>query len=297
MRITSYKKLYGDSQSQRVSPNISRNQSPSNSMVFEKEGGVLFTPNKFSKPLKFNNKSDLQGDKLSSINRKKENFKEFLQNIQKDFIPGNKVRTMNQSLPQSSKKSVIHDSIKLQMFNNKLKQSVTFFNTKNFQIKTHDKDNLTSSKSTTNVNLNKNRFELLYIIGRGGFGKVWKVIDKKTKKSFAMKEMAKTKFKIFFNLRVLTKKSVESVMNEKRLLSTLKHKFLINMIYSFQDIDNLYLVMDLVSGGDLRFHYSQVRKFKESQASKLIILFQNLLWPVFCWHWSICMGIILFIEI
>lgn len=30
-------------------------------------------------------------------------------------------------------------------------------------------------------------FEYLYIIGKGGFGKVWKVKDKKTKKLYAMK--------------------------------------------------------------------------------------------------------------
>ena len=57
-------------------------------------------------------------------------------------------------------------------------------------------------------------------------------------------------------------------MNERKLLSNLKNKFLINMVYSFQDIDNLYLVMDLVNGGDLRYHYSQVRRFKEEQSSK-----------------------------
>ena len=30
-------------------------------------------------------------------------------------------------------------------------------------------------------------FEYLYIIGKGGFGKVWKVQHKKTKKVYAMK--------------------------------------------------------------------------------------------------------------
>jgi len=41
--------------------------------------------------------------------------------------------------------------------------------------------------------------------------------------------------------------------------STRKHKplsfsFLINMFYAFQDYENLYLVTDLVTGGDLRYH-------------------------------------------
>jgi protein kinase A len=54
--------------------------------------------------------------------------------------------------------------------------------------------------------------------------------------------------------RVLFKKSVESVMNELNLLKCLKDEFLINALYAFQDRDNLYLIMDLISGGDLRFH-------------------------------------------
>ena len=39
----------------------------------------------------------------------------------------------------------------------------------------------------------KNSFEYLTVIGSGGFGKVWKVFQKKYKKIYAMKEMSKTK--------------------------------------------------------------------------------------------------------
>ena len=35
------------------------------------------------------------------------------------------------------------------------------------------------------------------------------------------------------------------------------------MTYSFQDRDNLYLVMDLLTGGDLRYHIGKMRRFKE----------------------------------
>ena len=62
---------------------------------------------------------------------------------------------------------------------------------------------------------NKNHFQFHYVIGRGGFGKVWKIEKKKDKKLFAMKEMSKA--------RIIAKRSVHSVMNEKKFLSTLSH--------------------------------------------------------------------------
>jgi len=55
----------------------------------------------------------------------------------------------------------------------------------------------------------------MYVIGRGGFGKVWKAEQKKNHQLYAMKEMQKA--------RVLAKKSVHSVMNEKKFLSQIYH--------------------------------------------------------------------------
>ena len=106
-------------------------------------------------------------------------------------------------------------------------------------------------------NITRNLFEFKYIIGKGGFGKVWKVQVKKTKQKFAMKEMCK--------LRIVTKRSVHSVLNEKKLLSVLKHPFIVNMQYAFQDRENLFLVMDLMTGGDLRYHLGNMRFFDEEQ--------------------------------
>lgn len=72
-------------------------------------------------------------------------------------------------------------------------------------------------------------------MGKGGFGKVWLVTRKKDGKIFAMKEMYKP--------RVLSKRSISSVINERKILAQLKHPFIVNMVQAFQDNDNLYLVM------------------------------------------------------
>jgi len=49
--------------------------------------------------------------------------------------------------------------------------------------------------------------------------KVWKVENKKTKKYYAMKEMEKAK--------IINKRSVNSVMNEKDILQSLRHPYCI----------------------------------------------------------------------
>ena len=120
-----------------------------------------------------------------------------------------------------------------------------------------------ANKSNKNINentendLNRNMFEFNTVIGKGGFGKVWKVQYKKTNEYFALKEMSKRK--------ILDKKSEKSINSERKFLSILNHPFIVNMHYAFQDNDNLYLVMDMLSGGDLRYHCSRYRSFSEEQ--------------------------------
>lgn len=58
-------------------------------------------------------------------------------------------------------------------------------------------------------------------------------------------------------------------MNERDLLSKIKHPFMINMVCAFQDRDNLCLVMDLMTGGDLRYHIGRNKRFSEEQTSTL----------------------------
>ena len=114
-----------------------------------------------------------------------------------------------------------------------------------------------SQKQKQTSSLNKNNFKFLYVIGKGGFGRVWKIQSKKTKVKYALKEMSK--------LKIIDKKSEKSINSEREFLSKLNHPFIVNMHYAFQDKDNLYLVMDLLNGGDLRFHISRYRKFSEEQ--------------------------------
>ena len=129
--------------------------------------------------------------------------------------------------------------------------------TQSLNILESTKNNTKCNSTDIKTNINKNMFEFNYIIGRGGFGKVWRVSYKKTKEIFALKEMSKRK--------IIDKKSEKSINNERIFLSKLHHSFLVNMHFAFQDQDNLYLVIDILNGGDLRYHCSRYRKFSEEQ--------------------------------
>ena len=83
-----------------------------------------------------------------------------------------------------------------------------------------------------------------------------------------MKEMSKAV--------ILAKKSVTSINFERELLCRLNHPFICNICYVFQDTENLYLVIELANGGDLRYHIinNKHKKFTEDQTSiSLYIIF------------------------
>ena len=67
-------------------------------------------------------------------------------------------------------------------------------------------------------------------------------------------------------MKIIIRKSENSVNFEREILSKLHNKFIVNMYYAFQDKDNLYLVMDYLKGGDLRFHLTRHIRFSEEQS-------------------------------
>ncbi|KAM7207459.1 Protein kinase-like domain containing protein [Naviculisporaceae sp. PSN 640] len=97
--------------------------------------------------------------------------------------------------------------------------------------------------------VNLNHFRLLRVVGRGAFGKVRIVERKDTGLSFALKYIRKDE--------VVRSESVRNIIRERRMLEHVNHPFICNLRYSFQDIEYMYLVVDLMSGGDLRFHISR----------------------------------------
>ena len=71
-------------------------------------------------------------------------------------------------------------------------------------------------------------------------------------------------------VKIIDRRSEFSIFNEKELLSKMNHPFIVNMYFSFQDFSNLYLVLDYLTGGDLRYHISIHQRFNEKETKFFI---------------------------
>jgi serum/glucocorticoid-regulated kinase 2 len=77
-----------------------------------------------------------------------------------------------------------------------------------------------------------------------------------------MKEMSKVK--------AYMKKSLASILSEKNILTNLHYSLISNLNFSFQDKEYLYLVLDYLPGGDLRYYLSRKIIFNEAQIKFII---------------------------
>ncbi|EIW84113.1 kinase-like protein [Coniophora puteana RWD-64-598 SS2] len=104
--------------------------------------------------------------------------------------------------------------------------------------------------------VNLYHFDLHRAVGKGAFGKVRVVEHKKLKRLYALKYIDKAK--------CIKQKAIANIIQERRLLEEIDHPFIVNLRYAFQDDENCFFVLDLMLGGDLRFHLERTGGFKEN---------------------------------
>ena len=81
-------------------------------------------------------------------------------------------------------------------------------------------------------------FELLAVLGRGGFGKVMQVRHRPTGVVYAMKILKKSELR--------RRRQVERTQTERTILANVRHPFIVCLHYAFQNAQKLYMVMDFV---------------------------------------------------
>jgi len=119
----------------------------------------------------------------------------------------------------------------------------------------------TPSKKSEEVEESKKLedYEILTTIGTGTFGRVVLVRDKETKNYFALKLMAITE--------VIRLKQIEHVKNEKEILSSISHPFIVNMSWASHDNTFLYMLMEYVPGGEVFSYLRNFGRFNNSMAN------------------------------
>ena len=113
------------------------------------------------------------------------------------------------------------------------------------------------------------------LIGKGTFGQVFQVRKKDTQRIYAMKVLSK---KV-----IVQKKEIAHTLGERNILvrTAMTHSpFIVGLKFSFQTPNDLYLVTDYMSGGELFWHLQKEGRFREDRAkfyiAELILALQHL---------------------
>ncbi|KAJ3349719.1 hypothetical protein HDU83_000337 [Entophlyctis luteolus] len=106
--------------------------------------------------------------------------------------------------------------------------------------------------------VNLTHFELISLIGKGAYGKVKLVRHKQNLTLYALKYIDKK--------QCIHQKAVDYIIQERDLLESIHSHFVCNLRYSFQDDENMFMVLDMMKGGDLRFALVRKGRFDEKAA-------------------------------
>lgn len=112
-------------------------------------------------------------------------------------------------------------------------------------------------------NINRDCFEPIKLIGKGGFSKVVEVRKKDTGALYAVKVLSKS--------FLLKEEKAVQVLTERHILSATSHPFIVRLHWAFQSVlftqrSELFLVMDFCPGGELFFHLHNLGRLTEDQA-------------------------------
>jgi len=96
-------------------------------------------------------------------------------------------------------------------------------------------------------------FDLLKVLGKGGFGKVMLVRKKNSTDIYAMKVLKKE--------AVIRRNQVQHTKTETHILKQIRHPFLTRMFFAFQNEGKLYMVLNYLPGGELFYRLKREGRF------------------------------------
>ena len=111
-----------------------------------------------------------------------------------------------------------------------------------------------------------NKYQKLEKIGQGQFSTVFKVLNKDDNKFYVLKEIL---------LSNLSKKEIELMLNESKILSTIKNDHIVKYYGSYQVNNTINLIMEFCEGSDLKKfileHKNQNKLIEENKIYSMIL--------------------------
>mmetsp|Transcript_23283 Transcript_23283/g.38927 ORF Transcript_23283/g.38927 Transcript_23283/m.38927 type:complete len:355 (+) Transcript_23283:326-1390(+) len=101
-------------------------------------------------------------------------------------------------------------------------------------------------------------FKQLETLGTGTFGRVRIVQHVHNKQYFALKILKKSE--------IIRLRQVEHVLSEKAILNSVNHPFIIRLFKTYQDRDNVYMLLEYVPGGEIFSHLRRTGRFTNDAA-------------------------------
>jgi serine/threonine protein kinase len=109
------------------------------------------------------------------------------------------------------------------------------------------------SKSSEADRVNLEEFQMISMVGRGTFAKVFLVFLPTNGRYYALKSMRKDV--------IMKKNSLENINLERLIMLQVDHPFIVSMQYMFQRTCRIYFVMDYIDGGELFQYMRTLRHF------------------------------------
>lgn len=102
-------------------------------------------------------------------------------------------------------------------------------------------------------------FDIIKTIGTGTFGRVCLVQDQDTSHYYALKVLAIAD--------ILRLKQTEHVKNEKNILKSVKHPFIVSMYWTYHDDAFLFMLFEFATGGELFSYLRNAGHFSNTTAN------------------------------
>ena len=219
----------------------------------------------FNNNINNNNNTNINNNNINQINNINNNINQINNFNNNIIINNNQINNINIDL------------------NKKISTNQQIGKIENNVIK-NDNNNIINIQKKNNINkININnqtkkgiKFEdyiILGLLGTGSFGRVFKVKlkDDPSEKIFAMKVINK-------NL-LIRKKQLKYAVGECAVLKKCNCPFIVKLYYSFQTLENLYMIEEYCPGGDIQYHL-KINLFEEEEAKfyigELILAIEHL---------------------